>query len=311
MRVREPSAHLLPLVVILLCGPACAPAATAERGASVTSSPMALPKGAGPRVSVEWVGAPRVRYSPSVVGGTRPQLRVVITNPSADELDVSNLRVALSVVRDGVPMACPDAGHLERREQQTVAPGRTATFERTLDCPLPLVGNYDVNVAVAFGAGEHARPKPVRTMSLKVVSSPDVQPRALVSVPGLWANIGASNVAGRVASDAKGSLVVSIVNGTTHDVEVPPMQLALRVFRGENPFPCEDEPTRLQAPARLAAGHSYVESMPVSCVGLRDAGSYRVIGRLFVEVPGQTKPREEEIGKLFVEVSTNPTLVNP
>jgi hypothetical protein len=87
------------------------------------------------------------------------------------------------------------------------------------------------------------------------------------------------------------------------------MRLLLRVFREANPIPCEDEPMTLAPPQRLSPGRTHTEPLLVSCIGLSKPGNYDVQARLLFTHGGRAF--EEPIGRLRVEVSTDPSINHP
>lgn len=260
-------------------------------------------------VIAEVRGPLQVRYVPALLGRTRPLVHVVVRNRGSSPLDVSNLRVRLEATRDGVPFPCASevASNPRAREPEAVAPNASATFERALDCSLPLVGEYVLDLAVAFGrTGPWAAGRSARTLALRVVAVPNDEPRPIRGVAGLWGAIGASTVMASTTRDAKGRLVLAIVNGGSAPVTVPPMRLGLRVYRAGLDIPCEDEPTALKTPASLPPGASYVERIDVSCLGLGKPGQYEIIARLLVA----DVLDENEVGRIRVEVSAPQTPIH-
>lgn len=305
MRIVAPAAALF--FSLAACGGATtAPPSVPPAAAATTSArAAALSLSADPRVDVALVGSPRVLYSPVTLRAPRPTVRVTIVNTTGAPLDVSDLHVHLELTRDGVEMPCehPAEPRETAREPHVLAAGATATYLRTLDCPLSLAGTYAARVEVAFGAsGAWSEGRAVRELAITVDAPPDAQPRALRSVPGLFAALGSSGVV--AATPAKGRMVVSLVNASTERVALPPMRLALRVRKVNAVVPCEDEPVRLDAPGALDPGASRTVPVDVSCLGLGVTGTYDVEARLLVERDGQVS--DEPIGALRVEVTSDP-----
>lgn len=164
-----------------------------------------------------------------------------------------------------------------------------------------------MHVAVSFGKGAFRTPRDVRAFSLTVTALPDVEPREIDGLPGLWAAMGSSNTLTGSAGRGYGRTLLMIVNATRAPIEVPPMRLALRVNRVGNPIPCEDQPLVLRTPPVLGPGDTYYEPIEVSCLGLAVAGTYDVAARLVVP-RGSEGDREIALGRLRVSVITNPTL---
>ena len=254
----------------------------------------------------------RARYDPYVAGPAKPSLGVVVMNHSAQPLDVSALRVHLEAAREGVGFRCTKevGAPLGEREPRTLLPGASFVFDRALDCALPLVGAYSVRVAVSFDKGPFRTPREVRAYSLTVTALPNVEPREIDGLPGLWAAMGSnSKLAGGVGR-GYGRTLLTIVNSTRKPIEVPRMRLALRVYRVGNPIPCEDQPLDLSTPSVLGPGDAYYEPIEVSCMGLAVPGTFDVAARLVVPRVSEGD-REIALGKLRIDVVTDPTLFIP
>lgn len=261
-------------------------------------------------VSAEVGGDARVRYSPELLEARGPIVKIAVENRGRAPVDVSNLRVRLDASRDGVPFPCsPEVGPEPRsREKSELPPGGAATFERRLDCALPLVGTYVVQIVVALGkSGPWHAGRSVRSLSLRVVSPPDRQPRSLGS-PGLWAAVGSSAVVGASAGDAPSKVAVAIVNGGASAVVAPPLRMALRVYRRGTAIPCEDQPHALELPPTLLPGRSYVQLVAVSCLGLGTPGHYEIAPRILVPASIEREALEVELGRVQVEVSSDPSI---
>jgi hypothetical protein len=263
-------------------------------------------------VTAEIRGPTRVRYEPALLGVTRPIMRITVRNRGSAPVDVQNLRARLVATRDGTPFRCAhEIGPPERSpETQVLSAGTSAVFERALDCALPLAGKYSVRVVVAFG---HAAPwsegAAVQTLELNVVAPANREPVPIQSIPGLWAAVGAGGVVSATSKDASGKLAIALVNGGATTIEIPPLRLALRVYRAGLSVPCEDEPIKLQTPASMAPGRTHVEVLQVSCLGLAKPGRYEVAARLLVA--GGSAESELELGRFRVEVSSDPARLDP
>jgi hypothetical protein len=269
--------------------------------AAVTSPGIARASDA--RIEVTLAGPTRVLYSAATMRAPRPVLRIAVTNPTSQPLDVSDLRVRLDVTRGNQKVRCEDARGEEgsrRREPLELAPGASALFIRTIDCPLALAGTYVVQVVVAFGRVEpFASGIVTKEIALTVAAPPDAQPRAVAAVPGLHAAIGSGGLV--PSSKGKGRIVVALVNATHEPIALPPMHVALQVRRVGTDIPCEDQPTELVLPARLDGSAVITRPVDVSCLGLGVTGTYDVEARLLVG--DEVFP----IGSLRVDVSTDPS----
>jgi hypothetical protein len=291
--------------------PAGRASATAGAAASSVAEPATAPSHARDvDVEVQVRGPLRVRYDPNIAGAVTPSLAVVVTNRSSQSLDVSDLLAHLEAVRDGVAFRCANeiGAPLGVREPSTLAPGASHTFDRALDCALPLVGTYSVRIAVSFGNGRFRIARDVHAFSLTVTAPPNAGPREVRAQPGLWAAMGASRQLVGGAKSGHGHTVVTLVNSSPKPIEVPRMRLAFRVYRVGNPIPCEDQPISLGSPAALGPGDAYSEPADLSCLGLAVPGSYDVAARLIV--PGGSEgDREVALGRLRIDVVADPNFV--
>lgn len=307
----RPLHQLLIGAALAACGPSARTSPEPTR-AQIPTALTAAETTDTAQVTAEVTRPTRVRYDPTLLAASRPAVRITVGNRGTSSIDVSNLRVRLDATRDGVPFQCADeVGPPARsRETQTLSAGTSAVFERTLDCALPLVGTYSVRVVVAFGrASPWTDGVTVRTLEVKVAASTNSAPQAVEGVPGLWAAVGAGGVVSATSNDAAGKLVVALVNGGLTTIDLPRLRLALRVYRAGSPIPCEDEPIRLSAPRSLAPGRTHVEVLAVSCLGLGKAGHYDIAARLLV--PASGSEGEIALGRLHVEVSSDPGRVDP
>jgi hypothetical protein len=304
--MRAPLLLLFACTILGCSPPHRAPAAPPPAVVPVATTTTALPREPEARIEVSLAGPTRVLYSPVTMRAPRPSVRVVITNPASEPLDVSDLHVRLDVTRGSQSVRCETAradDDTRRREPVTVAPGASAVFIRNADCPLALVGTYNVQVVVAFGrTAPFANGIVTQEISLTVAAPPHAQPRAIASVPGLYAAIGSGALV--PTSTSKGRIVVAMVNAKNERIALPKTYVALRVRRVGTDIPCEDEPTRLLLPRMLDGNTVLTRPVDVSCLGLGATGTYDVEARLLLG--------EEvfPIGSLRVEISTDPSHQN-
>jgi hypothetical protein len=254
-------------------------------------------------VSVVLQSPMHVRWVQTTLGASKPTLGVVVVNRGAATVDVSNLRVHLDAIRESVSFHCAEevGAASGSREPTSLAAGASFTFERTLDCALPLVGSYAIRVGVSFGHGDWSKLREVRAFNLRVFATHELEPRHVEPVPGLWGALGASNVMNGRRAGGPGRLVVALVNGGRTPLELPRFRLALRVYRVGVPVPCEDAPIELKTPPVLGVGESYHEPIDVSCLGLGVLGKYDIAGRLEIGTNGDGW--QTELGRIRVEIS--------
>jgi hypothetical protein len=298
------------LACLLLSCASTQPGARTSPPAAVTTAPAAAPNRPVPLDVAVAVRAPlRARYVSSLLGAERPALDIIVTNRSAQPVDVANLRVHLEAVREHVSFRCAETvgPGLGVREPATLAPGAVFVFERDLDCALPLVGAYAVRIAVSFGTGDWRTSRDVSTSTLTVTALPNAAPREIDGIPGLWVSMGASTMLTGSAGRGHGRTVVAIVNGTPKAAELPTMRLVLRVYRAANPIPCEDEPIILGVPSVLGPAETYYEPIDISCIGLAVPGTYDIAASLVI-LRRSDIDRQISLGRLRVEVLTEPSV---
>lgn len=256
-------------------------------------------------VAVELRAPKRARWLSSTLSPATPPLAVVVTNRSAAPIDVSDLRVHLDAVREGVSFRCavevgPPPG---AREPSALAPGESFVFERAIDCTLPLTGRYDLKASVSFGQSASRAPRAVRALTLDVKAPEKLEPRPVNALPGVFAAIGSSAVLVGESGRGSGRIAVALVNGSSRPVALPTLHLALQVFRAGSPIPCEDAPIALAVPSPLAPGDVHRAPVDVSCLGLDTPGKYEVVVRLRI---GERADSAEELGRLRIEISDDP-----
>jgi hypothetical protein len=290
------------LSLALACSPpaSLAPEPVAPR---VERTSASVARATDARIEVSLAGPSRVLYSPATMRAPRPSIKITVTNPNAQPLDVADLRVRLDVTRGSQRVRCSDPPkdpNGRRGEPSVLAPGASFTWVRTVDCPLALAGSYVVQVVVAFGHDDpFASGVVTNELALSVAAPPDARPRAIEAVPGLYAGIGSGGLV--PSSTSVGRIVVALVNGSGAPIALPAMRVATRVRRVGTDIPCEDEPAVVDLPARLEPGEVLTRPIDVSCLGLGVTGTYDVEARLLA---GDIR---QSIGTLRIDVSTDPS----
>ena len=313
--MRRSPTLFLALLAFTACVAACQPAAFAP-ATPASNAPVisAAPRPASPSdvtIRVDLRAPLHARYDPTVLAAAKSWLEIQVFNHGPTALDISDFRAHLEATREGVSFGCKKeiGASNGEREPSTLAPGGSFVFERALDCALPLAGSYAVRVAVSFGAGAYRTPRAVRSTTLTVSAPADLAPKPVDGYPGLYAAIGASARLDGGKDHGIGKMMLSLVSARKAPTKLPPLRLALRVYRVGHSIPCEDEPVGLREGGLLGPGESRFEPIEVSCLGLGVPGSYDVEARLLVGREGSEHgaPPEHEVvlGKLRVEVVTN------
>ena len=247
------------------------------------------------------------RYTASILRAERPPIRVRVVNRGDTPLDVSSLRVHLTVEREGTAYRCADDAGPPRgaREPRRLLPRDDHEFERVVDCVLPLAGVYTVRVAVAFGDDAWKRPREVQTSRLAVRSTAALAPRPIGDTP-LRAVISASPMIASAQAKGSGRILIAVVNTGASAMPVPALRVRALVRRSGPGPACEGESIPVRVPAFLDAGASHREPIELSCIALGAPGTYAIEVRLVVD--GE---EELELGTVRVDVTNDPSLVTP
>lgn len=250
-----------------------------------------------------------VTYVPSLLGTGPMPLTVTVANQSDEMLDVSALALRIEATQAGLALRCDEQAEGRRAEPTQLAPGKSFTFRRELDCRLPLAGTYAVAVAVAFGRERTWRT--VRSYALDVSAPEGLEPRALDDT-GLFATIGAAPLAGAPTKGGHPRAAIALTHTGPTPLELPPMRVETRVRRSDTPWACTSKSAMLATPPALAPGAVYREPFDVTCLGLDVPGIYDVEVLLWM---GRSSPaartaalgeRAVPLGHLRIEVEDDP-----
>lgn len=249
------------------------------------------------RVGVEVRAPSRLRYSPAVLGAPRTAVEVVVTNRTSDELDVTRLRLRFAAIREGVSFGCyPDGvASFSAREPTSLAPGATFTYQRWLDCELPLTGTYELRPSVTFGRSAAAIS--VAPLRVRVVAPRSSDPEP-IDDRGLFIAVGTSKFVTSRPGRGNASAEVAVVNGSTRALSTPRIRLLTRVRLNGYPLTCESDSVAVDVPPVLASGAVYRERVDVPCVGLEHPGVYGIEVRALLD-----ETREVLFGTLRVEIT--------
>lgn len=255
------------------------------------------------RVMVEVHAPSSVPYAPALLGTGPAPVMVVVANDGVEPLDVSRLAVRFEASGGGVAVRCVDEAPPRTAEPTTLAAGARRTFDRSLDCRLPLAGPYQVAVSVAFGRDRAWRL--VRTYEVEVVAAAGLEPRPL-NDSGLVATIGGALESGTADRRGHPRIALALINTGTVPLEIPPLRVETRVRRQETPWTCTSAAVPLSSPPAIAAGATFRHPFDVSCLGFDVRGSYDVEVVLLVG-----SDRAVSLGHLRIDVTDDPARVLP
>ena len=265
------------------------------------------------RVSVHAPASAPYRSPTLGIGADKVVIRM--TNVSSERVDVEHLHASFSAARDGVEFPCEEhvVGATKVREVAILEPGQSSTFERSLDCMMPLPGVYHVRTYVHFGEDDAPLRAP-RNLAGRfdiVLESTDARARAhpYPSRDGLYAIMTGTPLSGPATTNlAKSGYKVSIalINGGPRPSRVGSFHFSYLVYRENDPLPCSGESETFSGPPFIAAGHVHMVTSRIACV-LAAEGRYVVIGKLVIEHEGEGI----EIGRLNFDVTRDPTRRDP
>lgn len=292
---------------VVACSPAYAPS-VAPGGMPVEPAAPVVSVGnlSDLRASLDALG--HLAYDWQSLGVAAAFIKIRLTNPGPRDVPVGQLHATFAATRNGVAFPCnshvgaaagtPEPSHLE--------PGRSFTFERLLDCSMPLPGRYEVSVWAHTADREPTEPSAgvfVGTVAIDVTASANA-PR-LVSLGGeVYAVMSGAPMSVPMGADAWAGghyqVAVALVNGSDRTVTVGPSSLSLLVSREGELLPCTEGRILLHEPDALAPGTVHVVRVPVTCEPTRQ-GRYLVVGRFT-----DREVHDVEIGRFGLLVTGNP-----
>jgi len=247
-------------------------------------------------------GPARLDYNPQSLGPVGSFVSIRLQNVGQRAVALGRLHASFEATRDGVAFGCNS--HVDRREgaiePTQLAPSQAFTFERLLDCAMPLPGRYDVRVWMHPGDREDSRTF-VGSLQVDVEGKDGNVPRPVPPRAGLYAlMMGAPAV--RPMTEVEWTqcsyrVVLALVNGGHDVVRVGPAYLAVLEFRRGTPVPCAGRRQQVDEPAVLAPGAIHLVRVPVACAPTRE-GQYDLVGRFALD-GGQ----EIEIGRVGLLVT--------
>ena len=242
-------------------------------------------------------GPPVTPYRSDILGSKPQNVSIDITNDGDRPRDVSDLRIAFAARRGATPMRCKSPEAVPPREDQTIAPHATATFERQL-CSLPLPGKYVIEVTTTTGDATRKA-----SFDFAVVAGERNVPRAIAAYPSLFAALGGDLSGVRFTrpewEEGAYKVVLRVTNASTVPVPLRDTEMIFRVTKMHQPFACTDT-KHFDLPARLEPGDSAIAKIPVTCI-LDVKGKYEIHAMI----------GDVELGEIHVEVTSDPLLYLP
>jgi hypothetical protein len=254
----------------------------------------------------------RLVYDPQSLGVSGQFVSISVENVSPRVVPVAHMHAAFAASRDGVAFACNAhvRGALGAVEPSHVAPGQSVTFQRLLDCTMPLPGGYDVRVWIHATDRETGEDRAAPGIGMFVgsfhvdVTAVGNAPRPVPEHPGLYALMTGASTAPPMSADdwTKGGyrVAVAIVNGSSRPVTLLSSGLSLLLFKEGERLPCTGQKQALDEPTAIAPGAVHISHVPLTCAP-QGEGRYQIVGRL---VAGDAA--EVEIGRVGLVVTRSP-----
>lgn len=242
-------------------------------------------------------GPPATPYRSDILGSKPQNVAIDVTNDGDRPRDVSDLRIEFFARRGAVPFLCETPEAVPPREQKSIAPHATATFERQL-CSLPLPGKYVVDVTTTTGDSIRAA-----SFDFVVHAGERNVPRALDLYPNLYAALGGDLAGVRFTRPEWESgaykVVLRVTNASTVPIPLSDTEMVFRVTKLHQPFACTDT-KHVDLPKRLNPGESAIAKIPVTCI-LDVKGKYEIHAMI----------GDVELAEIHVEVTSDPLLYLP
>jgi len=298
------------LVALLACVPSHSNGATSSESAQGPGETTWRP--GDPLVRIALQPPEALDYDPQSLAALPGFVAIQVQNVGGRDVALPVLHASFEARREGVAFPCnahagAPPGELEPSH---LAPGTSFTFERRLDCRLPLTGRYDVRVWLH--AAEAQEPT-IAMVASGLAGSFSVDVRASggnapQSVPGhdrLYAFMTGPAVESPAGRDGGAAvaymLVVALVNGSRSPIALRTARFSFVVLSSDgSPAPCPAATVRLEVPSVLSPGEIHIDRAAVTCIPDKQ-GQYEVVGRFALD----DEP-ELNIGRVGLLVTTYP-----
>jgi len=278
-------------VLFLLAGCAAQPLPNA--------APTGIPAGV-PDLKAEVRGPSRVTYDPIGLGVGAHEVVVTLANPGAATAVIGDVRVAYAAQRNGIAVPCEERKAVRQREPRTIAPGARASYVRTLDCSMPLPGNYDVHVLASW-AGESLHE--IGSFGVDVVDTAGRGPKPIIGREGLSAAIAGAQL---VNPTTGWEATIAVLNESAKIHPLGSIRVVLRSHPVGKELWCISPPNDIRAPDVLAPGKMHVVRARLAC-NLEEPGTYVVFAQLVLD--GSSEPTD--IGEMQVRVTRDSIELTP
>jgi len=294
--------------LVLMMAGCAAPAAGAPSGAAGASQ-----ADAHSALNVVIIAPPTAAYDISTFGPTTRTVSVRLVNEGDHPVDIAGADTVFSVTRDGVSFACPahPRKHEHKHVPEYLPPGEPFSFERTVDCTMPLPGSYKLRVYITF---DEDSANTVADFADEVTFNvlPDNHaPKPYPSRNGLYVVMGGDIVTHPLLPEgwARGDyhVVVAVINATNHSIPVGPARLSFLTYKSRSSLPCSGQAETLSFPSQIAAGTMLTSAASVTCAPSEE-GVYEIVGHLALAQAGDT---EVEIGRVDLTVTSDPHFFVP
>jgi len=264
-------------------------------------------------LSIDVTTPPTVAYDIAKLGPSTRTVSVRITNGGERPADITGLDVSFSASRNGVsfPCAVHPASTAGAQDPSWLPPGELFTFEKEIDCSMPLPGRYNLQVFTRFQEDSpHEAPDFVDQVTFEIfpgLHSPSPYP----SRKGLYVAMSGDAVTRPLPPEgwARGDyhVVVAVINSTDEPIAVGTARLSFLTYKSNASLPCSGEAATLRFPAVILPGTMVTLPAPVTCAP-SEQGIYTIVGQLTLLQAGDVAL---EIGKVDLMVTSDPHFFAP
>lgn len=233
-------------------------------------------------------------------------VRIHVKNDGDRVIALTPVEVTFSAARNGVVFPCgTSTWQPKTRQPERLAPNATFTFEREIDCAMPLPGSYDLEAHVSFGKGLSVD----RPISFVVLDSP-LAPVAYPGRDGIYVTLLGGPYTPPLSEHEweRGvyHVVVAVINAGSTRAPLGEGRLFFLTYRAGSRLPCSGQSEALPFPAYIEPGSIAKVPSPVACAPSEE-GIYEIVGGFAL---GAKEPAMQ-IGRIHLTVSSEPPLFAP